>query len=65
MPRPGGNPNIKKHGFKTERQEPLTSQLALKVSASMKKRLQEKENWQELVRVAIEKILEEDNLKSA
>ncbi len=65
MPRPGGNPNIKKHGFKTERQEPLTSQLALKVSASMKKRLQEKENWQELVREAIAQMLQEENIKSA
>ncbi len=70
MPRPGGNPNIKEHGFTTDRQEPLTSQLALKVSASMKRRLKEKENWQELVREAIAKALEEkekeeENIQSA
>ncbi|MDJ0726623.1 MAG: hypothetical protein QNJ38_16065 [Prochloraceae cyanobacterium] len=65
MPRPGGNPNIKKHGFKTDRVEPLTTQLALKVSASMKKQLKEKENWQEFVRNAIAKALEEDDLQSA
>ncbi|MGF1489771.1 MAG: hypothetical protein ACFBSE_22015 [Prochloraceae cyanobacterium] len=65
MPRPGGNPNIKKHGFTTDRVEPLNTQLALKVPASMKKRLKEKENWQEFVRNAISKALEEDDLQSA
>ncbi len=41
------------------RNEPLTSNLSMKVSASMKNRLKQQENWQELVRDAIAKALEE------
>ncbi len=64
--RPGGNPDIKKYGFKTERAEPLRESVNVRVPASMKKQLKEKENWQEFVRSAIAKALdEENNLKSA
>ncbi|MGF1489375.1 MAG: hypothetical protein ACFBSE_19980 [Prochloraceae cyanobacterium] len=62
--RPGGNPELKKYWFQTDRAEPLREHLQLKVSASMKKQLKEKENWQEFVRNAIAKALEED-IKSA
>jgi hypothetical protein len=57
--RPGGNPDIKNYGFKTERPEPLREKLQLRVSASMKEQLKSRENWQELVRDAIAKALEE------
>lgn len=51
--RPGGNPDIKKYGFKTDRIEPLREKLQLRVSASMKQQLTSRENWQEFVRQAI------------
>ncbi len=63
--RPGGNPDLKKYGFTTDRPEPLRESVHVRVSASMKKQLKEKENWQEFVREAIAKALEEENLKSA
>lgn len=56
--RPGGNPDLKKYWFKTDRAEPLREHLQLKVSASMKKKIYEKEHWQEFVRNAIAKALE-------
>ena len=66
MPRPGGNPNIKNHGFKTDRAEPLTANLSMRIAPSMLKELRSRDNWKELVRNAIAKALEEDeNLKSA
>jgi hypothetical protein len=59
--RPGGNPEIKKYGFKTNRDEPLRERVQIRVPASMKKKLQEKENWQELVRQALSQILETES----
>lgn len=65
------NPNPSpKTRYTTNRNEPLTSNLSMKVSASMKTRLKQQENWQELVREAIAKALEEkereqQDLKSA
>lgn len=55
--RPGGNPDIKNFGFKTEREEPLLEKLQLRISASMKEEIKSKDNWQELVRLAIAKEL--------
>ena len=46
--RPGGNPDIKNYGFKTDRPEPLREKLQLRISASMKEQLQSRENWQNL-----------------
>ena len=57
--RPGGNPDITKYGFKTDRSEPLRENLQLRISASMKEKLKSRENWQEFVREAITKALEE------
>ncbi len=57
--------------FTTEREEPLREQLTLRVSASMKKKIKGRENWQEFVRETLDKALaelekeEEKNLKSA
>ena len=58
--RPGGNPDIKKYGFKTDRSEPLREKLQLRVSVSMKQELSAKENWQEFVRQAIAEKLQLD-----
>ena len=53
MRNPKGNPDIKKYGFKTDRAEPLTAKLSMRVTDSMLAQLKERENWQELVREAI------------
>lgn len=52
-PRPGGNLDIEKYGFKTDRDEPLRSRLQLRVPDSMKQHLDQRDNWQEFVRQAI------------
>ncbi len=57
--RPGGNPDFgTKYAFKTDREEPLTESLSLRVPASMKSELKRLQNWQELVREAIVEKLE-------
>ena len=57
--RPGGNPELKNYGFKTDRSESLTAKLSMRVAPSMLAELKKKDNWQELVREAIAKALEE------
>ena len=51
--RPGGNPDLKKYSFTTDRDEPLRERLQIRVPASMKQELKAKDNWQEFVRQAI------------
>ena len=58
--RPGGNPDIKKYGFRTDRDEPLRSRLQLRVPDSMKQQLDQQDNWQEFVRQAIYEKLHAD-----
>ncbi|MGK7915267.1 MAG: hypothetical protein AB4038_06915 [Prochloraceae cyanobacterium] len=66
MSNPKGNPNIVKYGFKTDRTEPLRERVQIRIPTSMKEKLQEQENWQEFVRQAIAKALQEkEELKSA
>lgn len=61
-----GNPNIKKYGFKTDRPEPLTAKLSMRVTDSLLAKLKEKENWQEFVRETLESALTEtEDLQSA
>lgn len=53
-----GNPSPSpKTRFTTSRDEPLTKQMQLRVTESMWTRLQELDNWQEIVRFAIAKEL--------
>lgn len=42
--RPGGNPDLKKYCFTTDRDEPLRERLQIRVPASMKKELETKDN---------------------
>ncbi|MEN9871610.1 MAG: hypothetical protein RLZZ171_2602 [Cyanobacteriota bacterium] len=51
--RPGGNPDIKKYGFKSDREEPLVESISIRISASMKSQLKQQEKWREFVRQAI------------
>ena len=57
--RPGGNPDIKEYGFKTNRAEPLRENLQVRVSTSMMKQIKSIENWHEFVRVTLAKGLKE------
>lgn len=61
--RPGGNPELKKHAYKTERPEPLKSKLAIWIEPSLVEALKEKENWRDLVRKAIAEIIDEEEGK--
>ena len=52
--------------FTTDRPEPLLEKLQLRIPLSMKQEIYAQENWQEFVRQAIAKALEEkEELKSA
>lgn len=57
MARPGGNPDIKAHGFKQRYDwpEPCSEQMTIRVPLSMKLAIKNKEiaDWQEVARQAI------------
>ncbi|NJM99949.1 MAG: hypothetical protein HC800_24925 [Phormidesmis sp. RL_2_1] len=57
MARPGGNPDLAAHQFTTDRPEPLTARLQLRVTERMKQQVTSIPNWQELIRDAIAKEL--------
>ena len=58
MSRPGGNPALAEHQFKTDREEPCTAKLQVRVPPSMLAELKEYKNWQEIVReVLAEKLV--------
>jgi len=65
--RPGGNPNIKEYGFKTDRQHPLNKTMTLRMDEKTKDALQSGElpGWQEIAREAIAKALKEKREKLA
>ena len=60
---PKGNPKIKEYGFKTDRVEPLTEKLQIRVPASMNAKVKSKNNWHEFVRQAIAKALKESEIE--
>jgi hypothetical protein len=62
--RPGGNPEITKYSFQTDREEALTAKLSMRISPSLLEELKEHENWQELVREAIAEKLASQETKS-
>ncbi len=51
----GGNPNIKKYGFTTERENPLVEKMTLRMDEEMKAAIKAGKlpNWQEIARQAI------------
>ncbi|GAX43956.1 hypothetical protein NIES4075_49710 [Tolypothrix sp. NIES-4075] len=57
MPNPHGNPEIKKYGFKTNRDEPLIAKLTVRIPQSMMDELKALENYPEFVRQAIQDAL--------
>lgn len=65
--RPGGNPDITKHGFKQkfDWNEPCSEVITLRVPPSMKAAIKAKliDNWQELARQTIAAEIERVNKK--
>lgn len=63
--RPGGNPNIKEHGFKTTREFPLTEKVSFRVDKRTKDKLKAGllPGWTKIARVAVEKALAEVEAK--
>ncbi len=59
--RPGGNPNIKEHGFKTDREHPLNQSMTLRMDQPTKEAIKSGKlpNWQKIARDAISKALQE------
>lgn len=57
MSRSGGNPGLKHFQFTTDRDEPLTEKITIRISASMLHVLKQQENYREFVRQAIEEKL--------
>ena len=59
MTRPGGNPDFgTKYRFTTDREEPCTAKMTLRLPPSQYAKLKALANWQELVREAIAEKLE-------
>jgi hypothetical protein len=59
MARIGGNPDLEKYQFTTNRDEPLTAKFTLRVTPKMLSELEAIENWREFVREAIAQKLRE------
>ncbi len=59
MPNPKGHPeSLVEYKFTTNRKEPCTAQLNLRVPPSLIAKIKEKENWQDFVRQTLQKALE-------
>ncbi len=59
--RPGGNPDIKEYGFKTDREHPLSKKITLRVDEPTREAIRAGKlpNWSEIARSAIEQALKE------
>ena len=58
MKNPRGNPEVAKYHFTTDRAEPCTAHLSLRIPPSLKANLKEIDNWQEFVRKTLTKAIE-------
>ncbi|MEH2071866.1 MAG: hypothetical protein V7K47_27580 [Nostoc sp.] len=54
-----GNPDIKNYGFKTDREEPLTEKMNIRMTKSMKQEVHKQDDPPEFCREAIQKALDE------
>jgi hypothetical protein len=57
--RPGGNPDLEKYQFKTDKDEPCSAKLTLRIAPSDFEKLKTLDNWQEKTRQAIKKLIAE------
>ncbi len=65
--RPGGNPNLKDYGFKSDREHPLTEKVSFRVDEPTKAKLKAGKlpGWTQIAREAVEKALAEAEAKQA
>ena len=61
--RPGGNPDLIKYQFSTDRKESCTAKMTLRLPPSQYAKLKEIDNWQEKVRLAISSLVQSENLE--
>jgi hypothetical protein len=61
MARKGGNPDLEKYQFTTDRDESLTAKFTLRVTPKMLSELEAISNWREFVRDAIASKLKQEN----
>jgi hypothetical protein len=59
MARIGGNPELENHQFTTDKDEPCTAQMNIRVPPSQLEKLKNIKDWQEKVRGKIAEILAE------
>jgi hypothetical protein len=57
--RPGGNPDLEKYQFKTDKDEPCSAKLTLRIAPSDFEKLKTLYNWQEKTRQAIKNLIAE------
>ena len=64
MPRPGGNPDIVKYGFKQQYDwdEPCSAKMTLRMPPTLYQELKTVPGWQEKVRQAIASIVKSENM---
>ncbi len=62
--RPGGNPDLVKYRFTTDRKESCTAKMTLRLPPSQYAKLKEIDNWQEKVRGAIAYLVKSENLSA-
>lgn len=58
MPNPKGNPDIKSHGFTTDREEPLTERIAIRVTKTMAEKIKSIDNYPDFCRQALQNALD-------
>ena len=60
-----GNPDIKNYGFKTDREEPLTEKMNIRMTKTMKEEVQQQDDPPEFCRQAIQEKLDRNKDKSS
>lgn len=59
--RPGGNPSLVAYQFTTDRDEPLTAKITIRLAPSMLEKLKELDNYREFIRQAVTEKLEKES----
>ena len=62
--RPGGNPDLIKYRYTTDREESCTAKMTLRLPPSHYAKLKKIDNWQEKVRTAIASIVESEEFSA-
>jgi hypothetical protein len=60
--RPGGNPDLVKYQFSTDREESCTAKMTLRLQPSQYAKLKKIDSWQEKVRRAIAVLVKSEGL---